>query len=394
MNKNELKIKIEILVLLLPYLDAPIFIYANPMIADIFNYWKIATIPLIILLYLGNNIKPSRISWLTGFYGLSGFISVLINRGDIADGLITVGMPVAIVLIMDYCSRYKVFVLEICTIIFEVLIYSNLISIILYPNGVVTGVGIKLGGTAGQTWYVLGMRNNFILFLLPGLTFAFLYMIYSKNYKRAYYLYLATLLQIILTGSATSLLVVIVFGAIFFIPKLNNNLFYYLWVCIGANILIVLLNIQNKLKVLKWFITKVLKRSLDFTNRTEIWKLAIKKIKLAPIFGYGNTMTLSFLGRREKFSGGSTVPDHAHNHWLQVLIYGGFVGLISYVILLTSCIKKIEIVENKKIKTVMRASLAALFVLSVTQPFIYQPRIFFLYSLSFVMADFQEINEQ
>jgi len=78
------------------------------------------------------------------------------------------------------------------------------------------------------------------------------------------------------------------------------------------------------------YIIHILDRSLTFTGRTYLWESAMEMIKKAPILGYGVTEQGVLYNVFENVGWGLS----AHNMYLEILLRGGAVALITYILII------------------------------------------------------------
>lgn len=224
-------------------------------------------------------------------------------------------------LINIYIDSWKR-VLRFLLLLAEILTYSNLVSIILVPNGLY--ISTLLGFY--HNW-ILGYKNQFLPYFFCFMVIAVLYNKYEKCSFRPHVLICAMMISLILAKSSTSVFVFAIF--LIMVLFMNNK-----WVNFANPILLILFNILSfflvvffrGMRVFNSFITAIFKRDITLTGRVYIWDGVIRAVLKHPILGLGvvsNAESLGLIG-----SGGST----AHNTIFQYLFEGGIIAAALFII--------------------------------------------------------------
>jgi len=155
---------------------------------------------------------------------------------------------------------------------------------------------------------------------------------------------LLSLIAIFLSTSKTALLVIsitllsaLVLYTIWRLPKkikLAFIMLVFLIALLGSALITI--NYEKSLETLG--------KEKTFTGRTEIWATSIENIKQKPLLGYGyGVFWEEFENNRQKFKEKKfllTIPVHAHNGFLEILLNTGTIGLIIFLIAYLLLIKK------------------------------------------------------
>lgn len=97
-----------------------------------------------------------------------------------------------------------------------------------------------------------------------------------------------------------------------------------------------------------WLIVGILHKDLTFTRRTAIWETAIENISKKPFLGYGTVRSGRLAINLQEYLG-FYYYSFSHNIFLEILIQGGFLALVLYVmfyILADKSIKKTNLDSN------------------------------------------------
>ena len=167
-------------------------------------------------------------------------------------------------------------------------------------------------------------RNHMIRFFLPGLCFTFLDSVDRKNkiWTVSSVLYAACFTYLILFGaSGTGKMAYLAFAIpfILFYKREIPKLFSIFNCAIYSAVVFILIYYFRIQYYLDFIIVNFLHKDPSFTKRIYIWERAISYIKENPLFGLG-----SYTSYANYLNGNM----HAHQYWLQLLISGGFIGLI------------------------------------------------------------------
>lgn len=202
--------------------------------------------------------------------------------------------------------------------VLETLIYINLVTIILFPEG--------MYDTFFTENFFLGYDNVSITFILPALCVSILYsyLKYDKISWRTIALIIGSFATVFLRKIATSEVMMMILIAYLIVPRIFRNtkifnIFNYIIINIIAFLAIVIGRVQDYFSFL---IVDVLGKSLTFTGRTRIWDRNISYIKQNWL-GYGYEEEAIRKLKNDGFA-------HAHNQILEVLYQGGILLLLSF----------------------------------------------------------------
>lgn len=235
--------------------------------------------------------------------------------------------------------RHMLSVLLVC---FEILIYLNLITMILAPQGMY--ISNATGNT--ENW-LLGYDNFFEQTFIPAYITALLYGYLYKKFLRAGLLIICIHISALFTYPGTLLICLLFLDILYFfgIYKLKRlfNLRNMILVILAANIGILLFDIQTQLGQI---IFALLNKDVTFTGRTRIWELSMYQILQSPIIGYGFSDGTYRLTQMQNLMRGAF---NCHNEYLEILWEGGVVLLFIFVASVLFMIKKTN--ETKELRT-------------------------------------------
>jgi O-antigen ligase len=114
----------------------------------------------------------------------------------------------------------------------------------------------------------------------------------------------------------------------------------------------------NDIEQIKWattFVEETLSKDTTFSKRTVIWANAVDLIKESPLFGYG-IQNVEWNDTHLEGSG-------AHNLWVMLLLNGGWVMCISFILIMLYAVREALTAQSKATSTAVMA-LCVLFVMA------------------------------
>lgn len=222
-------------------------------------------------------------------------------------------------------------------------VYSliNVITYFLYyPLGILT---IKRIGGTYINYYFLGMDNQFAKFIIPTIILIMLKNSLKKEKINFYDILIIFLngLVIMISWSVTAIISYFTLLFLSFIcKKISLSKFKLIYIYLFIFSFVVL--IQNiNISFINNVIMNILKKTLTFSGRTQIWFEAIRKIIKSPIFGYGTVEGRTMILLR------SGLNLSTHNIILQTLIESGIVGFFFFSFLFYIALKNKSLDNDK-----------------------------------------------
>lgn len=358
---NTLKSKIIYFLLLIPFFEPAYVNVQLSMISKIFDILKIASFVVIFLMYFTAK-KKSKIPIYILIFELILLFSTFVNNGDIKSCILNIITIFGLSMICDYGinNNTKSFLFSIL-LIFEILITVNLITILLFPNGMYTNATTLFT----ENWF-LGYDNSHVFIIIPALILSLVYSYYTINKIsfRTIFLFIISFLTIIIRWQATGVTGLILLSLYLLFSKFikNKKIFNiktYLIVGVISFISIIIYRIQN---IFAFFIVGFLKKSLTFTGRVYIWDYVIEYIKKKPLLGYGmeDRMVRYFKTKSHR-------SFHAHNQMLEITYQGGIFSLVLFVVILLMTSKKLYKYRQTKMSKMLSFSILLYLILMLTE---------------------------
>lgn len=233
--------------------------------------------------------------------------------------------------IADYYSEKQIF--KIITIGFIIVVIINLVFIIFFPQYSFDNVDGRFTSSLIAMFF---HKNSLASFMSLG-NLVMLINLLDKDKdnldKRLYkFVYVITIIFIVLANSSTSLLMTIIGSALIIAykkVKFRINVIHWL---VGFHILLYTVILQSKF--INDLMVALIGRDLTLTGRVDIWKLLISIIKQKPWMGYGydaiwNTPEMVYYIHSKftfEFVG-------SHNGPIHLLLEFGIIGFIAFFII-------------------------------------------------------------
>lgn len=144
--------------------------------------------------------------------------------------------------------------------------------------------------------------------------------------------------------------------------KLIGNPAIMVFIGFFINYLICIVQIQEYFVTI---ITQVLGETISLNGRVFIWENALEKIYKSPIWGYG--VYGVYVQMSQYWGDGNTAFNYVHNQLLQVLLDGGIVLLVSFVILHLYMARSISKIKNVRIRSICIASMFAFLIVMISE---------------------------
>lgn len=256
------------------------------------------------------------------------------------------------------------------------LINSKGILQIITPNGLVKGI------------HFLGQANQNAPYLLVALILSQVVKNkYNRRVLRSKLLPVTVVVTLLLLKSTTAFLGILlyfllyIFFRIFYVFKhtdfryknriLNHikkkRLIYLFCLFVGLlHISIVVFDIQQNFSL----IFNLTGKSITFSSRTQIWDIALNKIRSAPVLGYGLI--------QERYIATTSRIFDSHNLFLEITLMGGCLALLFFVFITIVSLKKMLMITNRNVRYSIYSAYISIFIMSITEYYGFYKIIWFL----------------
>ena len=310
--------------LTLPHMKTP-YLNQIPIADSVINIWRLVTFGIIMVQLLFVKRKASLISALLIAQQMFLLLVTVINGQEVYACVLSVFSVISVVLFYDYNAYDREVFLSSQLFCFELMIYINLVTELLYPNGMYV-LNSSLF-RADRNWF-LGFYNNHTQYYIPALMFAWLYYKSTGKKLRTFALTAGIFVSafIVWSGGVLTALFGMAFAYIFL--KNHTRLFHYYtyWLVHFAFILfVIVMKLQN---LFRWLIDDILGKWGSLMARMELWTRVRKQILEAPLIGHGIVD-----GTVRELKSGFNWAMHAHNLLLEILYQGGVINLILWTVI-------------------------------------------------------------
>lgn len=308
-----------------------------------------------VMFLVQNKIAPSKYTGLIiAYYVYLLFVTGYNGNLDHHDVISTAKM-IVVLLMVEYFMRYRYKSgIHIILFITGVFVVADLISVVAFPNGIYqTATVWNEWSTSYAAQWILGNKNNRIVWYLVAILLVYLNNYYERTFKSGLMLYgmiLISEIAVISVKSSTSTAVITIVSIFILLAtirgeklKLKLNVF----VLNIAYIVLLILVLVGMTDFLSPVVEKLFNKELTFSNRTYAWSACIIQILEKPILGWGMIST-----DQARDALGSLAYVNAHNQWLQILWQGGIVQLFLFVILLSYISSRINKINDIRLNVV------------------------------------------
>lgn len=297
--------------------------YIPPTLNIIFRILQGLSLILLLFLFFNEKIENNSLIGSMTLYYVLLLIVTIICKGSTFEVLKDMGTLVTLSLWMHVSVRYdSVLTVKMLILMFEILVYLNLLSIILYPNGMYV---VENAVYARYGW-LLGQQNVFSMYESGALCVAAIYTDVSESivkWSRFLCLVVAIVCQVVFFKSAintvTFALMAVGLLILFISKKQNINVNFVFSVIVIAFVTIVLSQkFTNQLGNLSGL---YFDRTESFYSRLHMWEIGLSEIPNHFLLGHG--LDIDYMMRRVHAT-------HFHNQYIETLYEVGIFGLVLY----------------------------------------------------------------
>lgn len=323
------------------------------------------------------NIKPSGFFVAAILYRAALLPQTLLMGGELLDwGYYSITL-ISVVGYFECQEDEKRRVSLIDTLAYLLLAYLliNAVLMLMYPKGIVDGL------------YFLGYRTRVVEVLMAALAASsYIDCQLHRLSIRTVFIVVFGAFQILNLWVATALVgVAVAFGvyvAMRLLKDIDKSRLFNVITILGI-LLTLLFCVFNIQELFAGLIQDVLHKSVSLSNRTDIWKMAIDMIQDSPVFGYG---IVDDGGHILWITSWNSLYWQAHNNILQIMLDGGCLCLIPYLVMLFYVGRSVKRhLIGSPFLDVALAIWAAFNVMSVSEIFVLQ-NYYFVFLVLVLMA--------
>lgn len=324
-NKKEASMWLFLVFMTLPHMKPPYFDHV-PALDYLSNVWRLVSFAILIIWALFSKKKISSIVVLIGLREIFLVAVTIFRQGSVAQAVDGSFSVISVIILYEFAINNKITFISSQLFCFELMIYINLFTEIIFPDGLfVTGNEF----VHYTNCWLLGLYNTHTQYYFPALLFAWLYKEATGKKIRAYLLLAAILTASIIVWSGGTILSLGLMIIVYVLFKNRTNLFNYYnyWALhIIFFVTIICFRFQN---YFIWLIGGILGKWSSLISRMNLWDRVLNSIWEAPIIGNG-----IWNGVKRILETGVIFGSHAHNMLLEIMYQGGFINLILWVLII------------------------------------------------------------
>lgn len=320
----------------LPELSALLFLAAM-MLPVRYSYSHIETALLLVAgvlnlpLILSNRISP-LMKWIAVYVAILVSITFYKGNGNIHTIVSYAKVLLACILVDVYMEYDRKYIVNALFAVMLIMVAIDVFTLVAYPNGMYFENIVYNEWSKDQLrgWF-LGKSNNHLYWYILLIATAFIKQEYGTKRFTVLFLSAVSLLAMARLESANSIIsALLIFLIILFIKPLSS-------MRINGRVVFIVLLIINLMFVFghadafSYLIENLIGKDVTFTNRKQLWDVALRLFKDKPFIGYGLTSD-SVIAE----IAGSAAYVNMHNQWLQTLFDGGILLMIPFVVIMSS----------------------------------------------------------
>lgn len=320
-------------VLLLAPLE-PRYFEINSFIHRFYTLILFASAGYLLAYYIRSRTKPHWVVLLILMLQAWILFSTIYNHGLVTATIFKFLKFSVLCLTIDYYCNDLSRLLRCLMLHFELYVYSNFISYLLFPAGLITRRSEGYLGSVATEW-ILGWHHYFKVWFIPALLVAWLYRDYFNKSQRCYMLTFIILITESFWGASTGLTGVVLYLLLLMTPWIKKLITPGRAITIATFLIITVVFLQSY-EYLSFLLSGIFEDNIDFSGRLVIWQSAINAFITSPIIGYGvRSGTIDVA----QILGLGSYASHCHNHILQIMFEGGSVALIVFIMIILTNVK-------------------------------------------------------
>lgn len=352
-----------------------------PSIASIVDVLKLIIMCMLAIFMLKRQ-KVSKIIFIIAIY-FALMIGITYFRHLNIKGVINTGLSTLFFcLLTDFLMKKNVDnTLNAFSIVFQVLVYINFFTMIMFPEGIYST------SVHPVNWF-LGYKNSHILYVLPALFFITLNYFRKDKKINMYYLFFIFIsgLSIFMGQSSTGIVGYLIFVIGSFLIFGKKDKFITIKKAVIVNVIIFfaigVFQIQNVFTVI---VQRLLHKNMNFTGRTNIWSTTIELIKRNFLLGYGVQPSSI---RVVIYNNINAV--NSHNEFLEILYHGGIVLGSVFFYMIYLIVKKLNSNKDSIVAKLGTVLLFTYFIMMLMESYRYSLFMFLfviLYNIELIIDE-------
>ena len=292
----------------------------------IYDVLSVASVMVLLILFFAQKKQLfDRQLILCGLIFLFIMVSTLKNHGDkmvhLRIAVTCFGMMLAVIV---FRKKPKMF-MSALLLDLEILIYLNLLCLILFPKGMY----LSHETYGSSTNWLMGYDNHWFIFYYGAYFLALVNILYGGNELRSYLLIAVLHATALFTMSGVLVAGILLMDFILFFRLYQWKIFRFETILAGSLFLTVALIFFQTNEAIQYAITQIFNKEDSMSARARIWRGAIALVKQHLLFGNGRLFAVD-----AQRIYGLPAAINAHNMWLEILVEGGVLTLVIFILFL------------------------------------------------------------
>lgn len=351
---KDLKYSIILFLLTFPHIN-PGYLSQLKLIGTVIDAMRLISFVVIICVCFFAKRRMSVVAFLIVAIECYLVLITVAKAGDIRKCVVDASSVIAVVLLYDcWMDQWENF-LSVQLFCFEVVIYINLVTEILFPKGLYNSLIYTRN-------FFLGYYNTHIKVFIPALLIGYLYMIQKNNHIRFIFLVIGIYLNALLVWSGGTILSLAIMFGVYCLFRNYTGVFNYFTYSLVQPLFYLLIIKLRLLNYTKWLVGGILGKWNSLVGRMIVWEIAIQKCRKSIITGYG-------IQPSAKIIKDFVWAAHAHNQMLDILYSGGLIYLLSIVALIILVGSKVYRYKEKKSAQVISIAFLGWWINTLVEPY-------------------------
>lgn len=282
-SKKKISMWLLLVILTIPHMNPP-YLEIFPLWETFLNGWRLVSFAIIVFWLWMVKKRVSAIVFFISAYEGFLLLTTVYHQGEVYHSIASAFSALSIVLLYDVVHNEGNVFLSSQLFCFEIVIYTNLITELLYPNGLYSEKNILF--VHYKNWF-LGYYNNHTKYFIPAMMFAWLFWEQTRKCLRVIMLTLAMILSAFLVGSGgvyVSLFIMLIVYV--FLKNMTRVLNYFTYWLLQV-VFFLAIYIFRFQELFRWLIDSILEKWNSLIMRIYIWEQTADLVSKSPIWGYG-----------------------------------------------------------------------------------------------------------
>ena len=354
------KQELIIFISLIPFLRPDFFSYINGLnkLYILASYAGLAILLMqFMFVWFSRKIKVHFIAVLVLLLNLIPILRMFVVSGWNGEPIKLFISTLALVLIVEIYQLRWILIIRALMIYFELIVYLNFITIILFPGG------LYHQGLYTDNW-LLGYSNSEIKYLILAGLVAIVYESLMHSRIRSTLLCVVVAISILRLDVVTGIVGILAMVVLYWLQKKRIKIFNLKNVAIITAAIFFYFIVEQKIVEYVELIRNLTGKTVTFTSRFDIWNRTILFWQNSPLLGWGWKSS----GQRGiEYS--NIYATNAHNTYLEYLYLGGIIELVIFIFIIYAIYRIGKDKLNCKVKQATYACMGGFLIMMLTEAY-------------------------